>query len=127
MNIVQIVAFGVITCVIYIIVEKENKEIALCLSIIAGVIILLQILGYLEQIINMINNLIQASGVNKEYLTIVFKVVGITYLVEFAKSICEDANQKNMATKLELAGKVTIIALSFPIISAILTTITKLV
>jgi len=41
-------------------------------------------------------------------------------LAEFAVSICVDAGEKAIATKIEMGSKVIIIAMSIPIISSLL-------
>ena len=38
----------------------------------------------------------------------ILKVLGISYITEFASAICQDAGEKSIAGKIELAGKVAI-------------------
>lgn len=54
------------------------------------------------------------------------KIVGIAYIAEFGSEICKDAGQSAIATKIELAGKVIIAALAFPIIASLLDLIVRI-
>ena len=81
----------------------------------------------MESVIGVIESLINKSGINKDFFLIILKVTGIAYLIEFGKNICIDAGQKAIATKLEMAGKVIILTISLPVISALVNVISGLI
>ena len=62
-------------------------------------------------------------SVDMQYLTILFKVIGIAYLCEFASNICKDSGYQSVAGHVELAGKLTILVMSMPIIMSLLDTV----
>lgn len=96
-------------------------------SIIAGVIILFLVLDKVTGIITLLTNLSKKTGINSEYLSILLKITGIAILTEFAVSICKDAGETAIASKVDLGGKVIIISMSIPIISALLEIIMKII
>ena len=51
---------------------------------------------------------------------LLIKVTGISILTEFAVSICKDMGESAIASKIDLGGKILIVSLSIPIISAVL-------
>ena len=57
---------------------------------------------------------------------ILLKITGIAFLTEFAVSICNDSGETAIANKIDLGGKIIIIAISIPIISALLELIIKI-
>lgn len=63
---------------------------------------------------------------NSEFLLILLKITGIAFLTEFAVSICKDSGETAIANKIDLGGKIIIIAISIPIISALLELVIKL-
>ena len=65
------------------------------------------------------------SSINKEFLNLLIKITGIAFLTEFAVSICKDSGESAIASKIDIGGKVTIIAISIPIISSLLETVIK--
>ena len=44
-----------------------------------------------------------------------FKTLGICFLAQFAADSCRDAGESALASKVELAGKISILVLSLPL------------
>ena len=65
------------------------------------------------------------TSVNGQFLGILLKITGIAFLTEFAVSVCKDSGETAIASKVDLGGKVIIIAISSPIISSLLETVVK--
>lgn len=126
MDIVKIVGVGFIALIISIVMKQYKPEFAIYVSIIAGLIIFFLVMDKLSGIITLISNLSQKAGMNNEFLLILLKITGIAFLTEFAVSICQDAGETAIANKIDLGGKILIIAISVPIISALLELIVKL-
>ena len=59
-------------------------------------------------------------SINKEFITLLIKITGIAILTEFAVSICKDSGESAIANKIDLGGKIIIISISIPIITALL-------
>ena len=65
--------------------------------------------------------------VNNEFLTLLIQITGIAFLTEFSVSLCKDSGETAIANKIDLGGKVLIIVISIPIITALLETILKVI
>ena len=120
MDIIKIIGVGLIALIILIIVRQYKPEFTIYISIAAGAIIIFMTLDKLSAIINILNSLSKKSGLNAEYLAILLKITGIAILTEFAVSICKDSGETAIANKIDFGGKVIIISMSVPIISALL-------
>lgn len=127
MEIIKVVGFAIISVVLIVLLQEQRKEMALLLTIVAGICILLFAISKVTPIIDMLNSLIDGSGINKEFLVIILKITGIAYLVEFGKNICIDAGQSAIGTKLEIAGKIIIVSLSLPLIATLVNVLSGLV
>lgn len=127
MEIFKVVGFAIIAVVLVIVVKQQKPEIALIMSIASGVLILIFVITKMSDIVNLLDDLVSKSGINKDFFEIILKVTAIAYIVEFGKNICVDAGQTAIATKLEMAGKVIIVVLSIPLISALVNVLSKLV
>lgn len=127
MDVFKIVGFAIFSVVIIVILKEQKPEIALVVAISAGVMIMLVAISKISGVVTLLDELIQKSGINKDFLAIILKVTGIAYLVEFGKNICIDAGQSAIATKLEMAGKVIIVVLSLPLINSLVNLLTGLV
>ena len=127
MNITQIVAFGLVATFIIVLLKQYKSEYAIYASIIAGATLLLFAVSKVGTIINLLENLVDTVGINKEFFKILLKITGIAYLVEFASNMCKDAGESAISSKIELAGKLLIVTLSIPIISTLVETITEII
>jgi len=127
MDIIKLVGFSIFAIFLILTLKEQRKDIALILSIAAGVGLLLFSITKMSAIIEMLDDLVLKSGINKEFFTIILKVTGISYIIEFGKNICMDAGESGVATKLEMAGKVIIISLSLPLISALINSLSSII
>ena len=125
MDILKIVGIGLISLIMIIVIKQYRPEFAIYISLLAGVLIFNLIFGKVSGIISMLNNLASKSSINMEFLNLLIKITGIAFLTEFAVSICKDSGESAIASKIDIGGKVTIIAISIPIISSLLETVIK--
>ncbi|WP_138204468.1 stage III sporulation protein AD [Haloimpatiens lingqiaonensis] len=126
MEIVKIATFAFIALFILSIFKKRRDDIALLISIFCGCSIFVFMIDKLSVIIKFLQNLATKANIDFVYLNIVFKVLAIAFLATFCSEICKDAGEGTIASKVEFGGKILILALSIPILMAVLDTITKI-
>lgn len=126
MDIIKIIGIAFIAVIIIIILKQYKPEFAIYASIIAGVLILTLASGTLSGIIDMLKSISSKTNINNDFLIILIKITGIAILTEFAVSICKDAGESAIASKVDIGGKVLIISLSIPIINALIDTVVKI-
>ena len=126
MDIIKIIGIGLIALIVIIIIKQYRPEFAVYVSLIAGALILLLILDKMSGVINLLTNLANKTSINKDFIFLLIKITGIAFLTEFAVSICKDAGESAIATKIDMGGNVMIVAISIPIISSLLETIVKI-
>ena len=51
------------------------------------------------------------------------KMIGITYIAEFASGICRDAGYGSLGGQIEMFGKLSMLAVSMPILLTLMETI----
>lgn len=126
MDVVKIIGVGLISLIIIIILKQYRPEFTIYVSIIAGVIIILMIADSISGIITMLQDISNKANINSQFLKILIKITGIAILTEFAVSVCKDAGESAVASKVDIGGKVIIISMSIPIIRALLETVLKI-
>ena len=124
---VKIAAVGLIAILLAIIFKKGKEEYSLYISIAACVLILAWGIGKLEIIFDAIDRLQGYIKLNQSYIEILIKIIGITYVTEISASLCKDCGYQAIAEQIEMVGKLTILAISMPIMLAILDTISNLI
>lgn len=116
-DIIKIIGIGFITLIITLMLKEYKRDFAIYVSLIGGMLIFILIADYLEGIINFISTI---SNSDNEFIMLLIKITGISILTEFAISICRDSGENSIANKVDLGGKVIVISLSIPVISATL-------
>ncbi|MBR1855136.1 MAG: stage III sporulation protein AD [Lachnospiraceae bacterium] len=93
-------------------------------SILVGVGICLLIFGFvagqlglLLEKFELLKEYLDQSG---EYLAVLFKVIGITYICEFSAAICKDAGYGAVAGQIEILGKLSVILAGLPVLFAVI-------
>ncbi len=125
MDIIKIIGIAFLAVIIIVILKQYRPEFAIYASIIAGVLILALASNTLSGIIDMIKSISNKTSINSEFLVILIKITGIAILTEFAVSICKDAGESAIASKVDVGGKIIIISMSIPIINALIDTVVK--
>lgn len=83
----------------------------------------LLLVDQIAAVLHMVESIAQKASINMIYVETILKIVGIAYIAEFGSQVTKDAGQGSIASKIELAGKVMIIALAIPIITVVIETI----
>jgi stage III sporulation protein AD len=120
MDIIKIIIFVLVCVVLIITIKNTRPEYALLLEIAAGVSVFFVISKEIFLLYKEINVIYEKIGLDSFYLQILIKVIGIAYIAEFGIGFCKDANQYALASKIELAGKISILLVALPMISSIL-------
>ena len=126
MEIIKIIGIGLIALIIIILLKQYKPEFTIYISLLVGAIILIMVIDKLAGIIDILANLSAKANMNSEFLGILIKITGIAFLTEFAVSICKDSGETAIASKIDLGGKIMIVAISVPILSALLELVVKI-
>ena len=77
----------------------------------------------MEEIIDTIRQISGHINMDTSYVGTLIKMLGVTYIAEFASGICRDTGYQTIASQIEIFGKLTILVMSLPVLLALLQTI----
>lgn len=120
MDILQIVLLGIVASILYIILKDMNSSFAFFLILITGIIIFLSIINQIAIIFDVIKTLGNNANVDGLYMETILKIIGIAYIAELGATLTKEAGLSAVAKNIELAGKIFIILLAVPIITAVI-------
>lgn len=126
MEIYKIVGIAVVSTILICTVKPYKKEIALLLSIIAGLVIFSYISLYIKSAVSTVYEIASRIDIDLSFVKIILKIIAVSYVCEFGSQICKDAGERAIASKVELAGKVIIVYMSTPIIMSLFNILTRL-
>ena len=105
----------------------HHPALALCLSLAVGIFLLLGCLGDLLEVVEKMKELLSKTGIETAFFGILLKTLGICYICQFAGDLCRDAQETALAGYVELAGKITVVSLSVPLLTKVVETVIKLI
>lgn len=123
---VKVVFIGLVAVFAVLLLKVGKPEFAMAVSLCACVLILLFAGGHLSKVVEELRNLFRYVKLPDGYLTILLKILGISYLAEFGSALCKDAGQAAVAGQIEIVGKLAILVLSMPVVTSLFETISKM-
>ncbi|RIW33646.1 stage III sporulation protein AD [Bacillus salacetis] len=124
---IQVVGVALVSTFLALIIKEQKPNFAFLLVVFVGCAIFLFLVDQIYEIIRMIEKLAANANINMIYVETILKIIGIAYIAEFASHITKDAGQGALAAKVELAGKVLILAMAVPILTVIIETIINMI
>ena len=126
MNMIQVAGVGIIGTLLALQFKSGKSEYGIYTVVAISLLLFYGMrdrLMVIEETIHTISGLIT---INTSYIQILLKIIGITYIAEFATGICKDAGYSTIASQIEIFAKLTILAFSMPVLEALLLTLKEL-
>ena len=123
MDIFKIISVGVIGTFLSMTVRAYKTELGVLTALSTAFLLLSYTVPAIWDIASGIKKLSENAVIDSVYVTAVIKIIGIAYITQFASELAKDANESLLSKKLELVGKISIVALMMPIISGLLSAI----
>ena len=119
MELVKVCAFALMGVLLALQFKGGKQEYGIYLGAALAVVVFSCTLSYMGQAKKQLMGLWQQLSGGQSYLTLLFKVVGITWISELVSGICYSA----VASQVELFGKIAILFAGMPIFLALAETI----
>lgn len=123
MTMIEIGILGIAASVLAMQFQNSHKEYVVIVGLATSIFIFFSILLKIEVIVAAITKIQSAINVEAEYIETILKMLGITYVAELSSNICKESGYGSIASQIDLFAKVSILALSMPILLALLETI----
>ena len=123
MDIIKIGAIGITGVLLAVFFRSVKAEYGVYIGVITGLLIFgftLENLAVFMDEVQLFQSIIQADN---GFLTILLKIVGITYICEFCAGICRDAGYGAVGGQIEIFGKVMVLLTGLPILLSVVSTI----
>ena len=121
---IKIVVVSIICAVLVIYLKGINSELFTLALVGSGIILFGLLFSYLSQAYDLLNKLVELTGIDGGLYAIILKITAVGYLVQFGAGTIEDMGLKGLSDKLIFAGKLVIFIMSLPILYALINVIT---
>lgn len=121
LSIVQLVLLAVIGMLAALVCKKHQMDFSALISIGICLLLMFFMVQAFDELVAFIQQI--AGFMNLEYVGILLKLIGIAYVCEFASSLCKDAGYQAISGQIEMAGRVAMMVITVPVMTAIIETI----
>ncbi|MBQ4259062.1 MAG: stage III sporulation AC/AD family protein [Lachnospiraceae bacterium] len=125
-ELIKIAFLGIVGVLVAIQFKSVKPEYATYVGLAVSLIIFAFILRQVGALLYQFARVKEYLGGAEEYLAILLKVIGITYICEFSAGVCRDAGYQSVAGQIELLGKVSVMFAGIPILFATIEKIQQL-
>lgn len=118
MFVFRLCCIAVITAICALILKNNKSELVpLCLTA-GGILMFLYAFDYISESVEFIRSFTETSGISSSVIKIIFKIIGIGFLIELTAGSVRELGFDGVADKLVLCGKIVIFVVAVPILNA---------
>lgn len=119
-DIIKVGLLGVVGVLIAVQFKAQKPEYGVYIGLTIGILIFVYVLREFEAVLGQFEVIKKYLGTGESYLSILLKVIGITYICEFSAGICKDAGYGAVADQIEMLGKLSVMFAGLPILFAVI-------
>ncbi len=125
-DILKICGIAVIATVLSSVLKNNGQQISKYITVVASILIITSIITSLSPIIDLLKKSINTSILSVEILPIIVKSAAIAVICQVVSDICKESGETMLSNAVEFAGNASIILLSVPVITSLLTDVFKI-
>jgi len=125
MTVTTVAVLGLTAVLLAVQLKGVKGEYGVYMVAAAGLVIFFYGISKLETIVAAVERVQSYIRVHSVYLETLMKMVGITYIAEFSSGICKDAGYGSLGSQIEMFGKLSVLAVSAPILLALFETVER--
>lgn len=125
--IIKIVVLAIAVTLLSMLLKSDFKSGATLLTVAGCVLIFSASIDIFSKIGDSFNKMQISGSVNAECMKIIIKMLAVSYVTSFGADICSDAGEKALANAVESIGKLMMLAMAFPMLTAIFESIADMI
>lgn len=123
----RIIGICVVSAVMCMVLKEARRpEAALLLALSASVFVLIELIGPVRTVIEEITELSESAGLDGTVTETVMKITAVAYITQNGASLLRDCGEGSLSEKVELGGKIIILASALPSVKALFEVIVDL-
>ncbi len=100
--------------------NPSTQSFSMFTAIITCILILFKILPLFGEVFSIVEEISTLVGNQDFFIEEIGKIIGIAYIAEISQALCVDCGQSAIGQKIELASKVIVLYIGYPIIFSLL-------
>lgn len=122
----QVTAAVLLTALLTMLLNKQNKDIALVLTIAVCCMVMMAALRAMEPVLSFLDRLKQTGSIDNQMVKILLKVTGIGLVAQIASMICTDSGNNALGKTIQILASAVILWQSLPLLESLLELVQKI-
>ena len=115
-DVLKLSAVALIAICAVMIIKSYRPELAMQVSIGAGIAILAYGMNTVGGIAQTADSIFSRYGIDPEGMKSIAKMIGIAYIAQFSADTCRDCGESSLAGKVEFAGRLMMVSAALPLV-----------
>lgn len=125
MSLAGIMFLGIAAALTAVLFKQIKGEYSIYIIVAAAIFLFILVMSEMSSVIQAVNQIKNYIHFDDDYINILIKIVGISYLTQFSSDICKDCGYHSLANQLQIFGKISVLAVSMPVVLSLLETINQ--
>lgn len=119
-ELLKVALLGITGVLIAVSLKSQKPEYAVYIGLTIGILIFGSVLKEFGVLKSRFEEIERYLGSADKYMTLLLKVIGVTYICEFSSGICKDAGYVLVAQQIEVLGKLSVLFAGMPVLLAVI-------
>ena len=116
----KIITGVLITVVLSIVLNKQNKDLSIVLILAVSAMVLFAAISYIEPVFAFIDKLQELGNLDQSVLQIILKAVGISLIAEIAVQVCQDSGNTALGKAVQIFATMAVLWISLPLMESLI-------
>ena len=115
-ELIKIAILGILGVMVALQFRATRPEYGIYMGLVISVLIFTYAVRQFSAVLGQFTLIRQFLGSSQNYLSILLKITGVTYICEFSAGICKDAGYGAVAEQIEILGKLSVMFAGLPVL-----------
>ncbi|MFQ9515565.1 MAG: SpoIIIAC/SpoIIIAD family protein [Eubacterium sp.] len=106
--------------------KSVKPEYGIMISVAGCIFIFVYSLSRIGDIVDIVDRLATLTSISREYIKILLKITGITFISEISSDIAKDCGYTAVANQVQIFGKLTVLVISLPVFVELISSVGSL-
>lgn len=114
---------GMVVVMLAIQFKSVKPEYGIMISVAGCIFIFVYSLSRISDIVAIVDRLSSLTSVSREYIKILLKITGITFISEISSDIARDCGYMAVANQIQIFGKMSVLVISLPVFMELISSV----
>lgn len=106
---------GIAVVMVAIQFRTIKPEYGIMISIVGCIFIFAYSLTKISDLLDIVDRLSSLTSISREYIKILFKITGITFIAEISSDVAKDSGYMAVANQVQIFAKLSVLVISLPV------------